>query len=159
MILTLKELSLAERAVRRLKYPSLPDHALIATKYTDKTANGLTKAIIKWFELEGGQAERVSCTGRMIDRRKTFTDVIGRTRQIGSTQWIKPSMKVGTADISIIYKKIAIRAEIKMGKDVQSEAQKKYQESIERAGGLYWLVTSWDDFITKIQTLCPNPSN
>lgn len=157
MIKTLKELSEAERQVRRLKYPSLPDAALTYTKYSDKTANKLTLAIIKWFQLESGQAERISCTGRLLDRRKTFTDVVGRTRQIGSTTWIPPSMKPGTADISALYKlnetdKIAtaFRVEIKVGRDTQRPAQVEYQKEVERAGGIYIIATSFDDFIKQM---------
>lgn len=154
MITTLKQLSEAERAQRRLKYPSLPEAALTWTKYSDKTANGLTKAIIKYFEIEGGQAERISVTGRVIDKRKVVSDVLGHKRVIGSTQYIPSSMRKGSADISCIFKGKALKLEVKIGRDRQSDNQKKYQADIEKSGGIYWIVTSWEDFINKIQSLC-----
>jgi hypothetical protein len=160
MILTLKELSLAERAKRRLKFPNVPENVLSYQKYTDKTANGLTKCIKTWFDLQpNAQAERISVMGRMVDCRKTFIDIVGRQRVIGNTQYIPSSMKKGSSDLSCLYNGMTIKIEIKIGRDRQSDNQKKYQADIERAGGKYWIVTSWDDFITKIQTLCSNSSS
>jgi hypothetical protein len=40
-----------------------------------------------------------------------------------------------------------VKIEIKYGKDRQSEAQIRYQEMIEKAGGTYLIVKSFDDFI------------
>lgn len=40
----------------------------------------------------------------------------------------------------------AVKIEIKIGRDRQSEAQKRYQEQIERAGGLYVIATSFEQF-------------
>jgi hypothetical protein len=157
MIKTLKELSEAERQIRRLKYPSIPESALSYTKFSDKTANGLTRAIVAWFNISNGQAERISVTGRRIDCTKTFVDVVGKTRQIGTTQWIKPSMKVGTADISALYKlnetdriATAFRIEVKVGRDTQRPAQVEYQKEVERAGGIYIIATSFENFITQM---------
>jgi len=41
---------------------------------------------------------------------------------------------------------LAVKIEVKIGKDQQSEAQKKYQKAIESAVGVYWLVRSFNDF-------------
>ncbi len=46
------------------KYPNIPGHAIPQAKYTDKTANGLTKMIIEFIKLSGGQAERINTMGR-----------------------------------------------------------------------------------------------
>ena len=41
---------------------------------------------------------------------------------------------------------MSVKIEVKI-KDKQSEYQKKYQKNIEDAGGQYWLVYSFDEFI------------
>lgn len=150
MIETLKDLSEADREQRKRDYPSVPDHVIVKTRFGDKTANELTKSIKKWFQLMGGQCERVSVTGRAIDNTKIVTDVIGRQRMIGSVQYIKSSMKVGTADLSGILWSIAFRIEVKVGKDTWKDAQKEYAKDVERAGGVYILAHTWDNFIEQI---------
>jgi hypothetical protein len=37
---------------------------------------------------------------------------------------------------------------VKYGRDVQSDAQKQYQEMIEKAGGIYFIAKTFDDFVT-----------
>ena len=98
----LKKLIELKHAEECKKYPSMPPAYIPLTKFTDKTANGLTKCVIAWINLHGGQAERINTTGRMI--------------------------------------------EVKM-KDKQSLDQIKYQNAIENAGGQYWLVHNFDEFI------------
>jgi hypothetical protein len=36
---------------------------------------------------------------------------------------------------------------VKYGKDKQSEVQRKYQESIEQAGGTYFIARNFDEFM------------
>lgn len=117
------------------------------TVYTDKTANGLTKCIVHWLNLNGWQAERISTTGRYIDDSKIVTDVLGNRKKIGSGKYIKGSGTNGSADISATIKGRSIKIEVKIGKDRQSDAQKKYQEMIEKAGGVYFIATDFDEFL------------
>lgn len=142
----MKELiAIAEREQRR-KYPSVPDHALPKPKYTDRTANGLTKAIIDFLRLKGWQAERINTTGRYLDESKTYIDVLGHNRKIGSGKWIPTSGQRGSADISATIAGRSVKIEVKM-KDKQSEAQKEYQRQVERSGGIYFIARSWNGFI------------
>ena len=117
------------------------------TAYTDKTANGLTKCIVHWLNLNGWQAERISTTGRYIDNSKVVTDILGNKKKIGTGKYIKGSGTNGSADISATIKGRSIKIEVKIGKDKQSDAQKKYQEMIEKAGGVYFIATDFDDFM------------
>ena len=133
----------------RTEYPNMPEHTLPTPKYSDKTANGLTKCVIDFITLSGGMAERISNTGRYVDGRVKYTDVLGHTREFGSGKWIKGSGTLGTADISAVVKGKTIKIEIKIGKDRQSEHQKKYQEMIERAGGEYWIVCNFEEFYNR----------
>jgi len=130
----------------RRKYPTFPDHLRPTFKYSDTTANGLTKCICDFLNFSGYQAERISNMGRVIDGRKTYTDAIGRTRTIGSTKYIPGSGTKGTADISATISGRSVKIEVKIGADRQSQAQKDYQDSIERSGGIYTIAKTWDGF-------------
>lgn len=137
-----------EYACSRTKLP--PDY-VVRTKYNDSTANGLTKCVIDYINLSGGQAERISNTGRYIDESKIVTDVLGNRKKIGTGKYIKGTGTNGTADISATFKGKSIKIEIKM-KDKQSEAQKEYQQSIERAGGIYFICHNFEEFLDKFNT-------
>lgn len=129
---------------KKKRYPDQP--YLVKKKFTDKTANDLTKAIIAFIQLMGGQAERISTTGRVIDQRKTYTDVVGIRRTIGSTKWIPGTSTQGSADISATIEGKSVKIEVKTGRDRQSEKQKEYQRAIEQAGGIYYIARSFEEF-------------
>jgi hypothetical protein len=97
--------------------------------------------------------------GRPIDNRKQVTDVIGRTKTIGSMTWGKSTATKGSADISATIQGRSVKIEVKIGKDRQSEDQKVYQANIEKSGGQYWIAKNFDDFIKKyddfLETLKP----
>ena len=100
----------------------------------DTTANGLTRCIIDFIKLHGGQAERITVMGRP-------TEVCGRVK------WGKSHMTVGTADISATIQGRSVKIEVKIGTDKQSKKQKKYQSDIERAGGIYYIARNFTDFV------------
>jgi hypothetical protein len=129
----------------------MPTDYVVRTKYIDTTANGLTKCVIDYINFSGGQAERISNTGRYIDESRIVTDVLGNRKKIGSGKYIKGTGTNGTADISATFKGKSIKIEIKM-KDKQSEAQKEYQQAIERAGGIYFICHNFDEFLEKFNT-------
>lgn len=128
------------------KYPYVPLYSIPPYKYNDTTANGLTKCIIDFLNLNGFQAERINNTGRQIDNRKVVKDAIGNTRVIGSLEWIKGTGTNGTADISATIHGLSVKIEVKIGKDKQSEQQREYQRQIEKAGGVYIIATSFEQF-------------
>lgn len=142
----LKQLKLAET---KKTYPSVPDHALQVPSYSDGSANGLTKCIIDFLNLSGHFAERHSNEGRVIDTRKTYTDVVGRVKTIGSIKRIKSSQVKGTSDIKATINGRMVAIEVKFGNDRQSEAQKEYQQRVERAGGEYWIAKDFEGFYNK----------
>jgi hypothetical protein len=144
--LSLQVLTDLDWSIRCSQTSMRPDY-VPKTVYTDKTANGLTKCIVHWLNLNGWQAERISTTGRYIDNSKIVTDVLGNRKKIGSGKYIKGSGTNGSADISATIKGRSIKIEVKIGKDRQSDAQKKYQEMIEKAGGVYFIATDFDEFM------------
>ena len=147
-----KELIKLKMASSQAKHPNMHPDCIPRPVYSDKTANGLTKMVIDWITLNGGQAERISNMGRYIDSSKVVTNVLGQRMKIGSGKFIPGAGTNGTADISAIVKGRSVKIEVKM-KDKQSDAQKKYQESVERAGGIYYIVRSFDEFIDKYYSL------
>lgn len=142
----LKELFIERTSIL---YPNYPVGYIAVPKYNDKTANGLTRCIVDFLNLSNHQAERTSNTGRYVDGTKTYTDAVGLTRTIGSGQYIKGTGTNGTADISAIIKGRSVKIEVKIGRDRQSEAQKKYEESVNKAGGQYWIAKDFDGFYEK----------
>lgn len=131
----------------KAKYPNMPDHARVIKVPTESSANSLTKAVIKWIQLHGGQAERINTMGRMIDTRKVVTNVVGQQSLIGSMKYIPTTGTKGSADISAVINGKAVKIEIKYGKDRQSEAQKIYEYEITKAGGIYLIVRTFDNFV------------
>jgi hypothetical protein len=123
-----------------------PDYAYPRPTYSDKNANGLTKCIIDFLNFSGCQAERISSEGKVVDNRQTYTDCIGRAKTIGSVQRTYSSTTNGTADISATIKGLSVKIEVKVGRDKQSEAQKRYQEAIEKAGGIYVIAKTFEGF-------------
>ena len=141
----LKALNQLADQAQRLKYPNVP--YLVAAKYSDKTANKLTSCIISWIRLHGYQAERINVTGRQIDKRQTYTDCLGNQRTIGSLQWIPTSGSRGSADISATIAGKSVKIEVKVGRDKQRPDQVRYQLEIEKAGGIYFIATSFQQFV------------
>lgn len=142
---SIKELETLIFAEKVKKFKDQP--YLLKQKYTDETANGLTKCICDFIRLHGGQAERINSMGRPIDRRQTFTDVVGITRTIGSVEWVPGTTTAGTADVSATIRGRSVKIEIKIGTDRQSEAQKQYQQKIETAGGIYYIARDFTTFL------------
>lgn len=144
----LKALRLAKT---KESYPSVPDYALPKYEYNEKSSNGLTKAILDFVNLSGFLAERTGTEGRVIDNRKTYTDVLGRQKTIGAVKRIKTSGMVGSSDLKLYINGKIVAVEIKVGRDRQSQAQKEYQERMEKAGGIYLIIRDFDSFYNWFQ--------
>lgn len=114
---------------------------------SDSTTNGLTQCVIKWIQLNGYQAERISNTGRMIDTSRKVTNVVGQVGIIGGKKWIKGTGTNGTADISATIQGRSVKIEIKFGADRLSQDQIEYGNNVTRAGGIYLVVRDFDQFV------------
>ena len=142
-IAELKALYLANH---RQRYPSLPEPARTTPRFTDKTANGLTQCIKTFLNLQGCQCERINTMGRPIDNTKIYTDVLGNSRTIGNVTWIPGSATPGSSDLSAVIKGLAVKIEVKIGRDKMSPAQEKYKRAIEAAGGIYVIARNFTEF-------------
>lgn len=126
------EFELLQQAITQ--HPHFPVAYIPKPNRSDKTANGLTRCILDYIRLNGGQAERISITGR--------------PQQVGNQiKWTKSHMTVGTADISATVKGRSVKIEVKIGSDRQSEKQRQYQSDIEAAGGLYYIARDFASFV------------
>jgi hypothetical protein len=132
----------------RLKYPSIDEKYIPYTKWADNSANALTKCVIAYITFMGGQAERISSQGQYREGAKiqVGTGEIAYHKQLPG-KWTPGQSTKGTADISSTIRGRSVKIEIKYGKDVQSQVQKEYQAAIERAGGVYIIVRTFDEFV------------
>ena len=96
----------------------------------------------------GGQAERISSQGQYREGAKiqVGTGELAHTKQLPG-KWTPGQSTKGTADISATIRGRSVKLEVKFGKDVQSQVQKEYQASIEKAGGVYIIVRTFDEFV------------
>jgi hypothetical protein len=117
------------------------------TKWSDNSANALTKCVIAYITYKGDQAERISSQGQYREGAKiqVGTGEIAYHKQLPG-KWTPGQSTKGTADISSTIRGRSVKIEIKQ-KDKQSDVQKQYQAAIERAGGVYIIVRSFDEFV------------
>ena len=128
----------------KLKSPSMPESYIPLTDWKDNSANSLTKSVIAWITYMGGQAERISSQGQYREGKKI---AVGEGYKQLPGKWTPGQSTKGTADISATIRGRSVKIEIKYGRDIQSEVQKQYQASIERAGGVYIIVRTFDEFV------------
>lgn len=155
--MTLRDLTEELHKAKQKAYPNMPAHALVKDKLTDKTANGLTQCILKFFELKGIKAWRQQSGGRYL-REKSETNVMGG-RVITQKGKFIPQGKSGgkgAGDISVVLPGGKFGSlEIKVGKDRQSEVQKEFQLELEESGAIYLIIRDWDGFYFQIQKYLP----
>lgn len=118
----------------RTEHPNFPEYAIPPQSYRDDTANGLTRCVVDFVRFHGGQAERINTTGVPEQRG-------------GRIVWRKSNTTKGSADISATIAGRSVKIEIKIGADRQSEAQVRYQVSVEQAGGLYVIAKDFTSFV------------
>ena len=120
------------------KHPSIDKRYLAPRLHSDKTANGLTKAITTYIALMGGMASRINTTGiwdKKMNRYRLTT------------------MKRGLADIWATYKSKSLQIEVKIGADRQSDDQMKMQQQQQQAGGIYYVARNFSSFKNWIDKL------
>lgn len=121
------------------KHPNIPKYAIPHPKFDDRTANGLTRCIIEYIKIKGWQAERINTTGTPV------VESGENGRRLVS--WRYGNTTKGSADISATIKGLSVKIEVKIGSDRQSPDQKKYQQEIENAGGLYYVARNFAEFV------------
>ena len=122
---------------KKIEASALPPHAVMKPKLSQKNTNELTKSVLAYLNYHPETfAYRVN-NGAVYDAKRG-------TYRKGNT--VK-----GIADITCCTRGKMIQIEIKFGPDKQSDAQRKFQEKIEKSGGQYWIVKTFDDIIEKFE--------
>ena len=135
------------------KYPTLPDHARPVNSF-DSTKNKERrelKRIAKYIELKGGICSITDSSAKRIDKTMNYVDSVGFNRTIGSVEFRKNTdFEVGHSDLTATINGqahyIELKRVYKSGKDRQSEAQKAFQSKVTKAGAIYLIVNSFEDF-------------
>jgi hypothetical protein len=104
---------------------------LAPTKYTEATANGLTRMVCDYIKFSGGMAERVNSMGIYDVKLKRF-------RPSGSRK--------GTSDIKALFNGKSLSIEVKIGRDKLSNYQREYANDVIKSGGFYFVATNFADF-------------
>jgi hypothetical protein len=141
------KLKALELEALRLKHPTIDQKYLAFTDWKDSSANSLTNCVIAYVQYMGGQAERISSQGQYREGAKiqVGTGEIAYHKQLPG-KWTPGQSTKGTADISTTIRGRSVKIEIKQ-KDKQSDVQKQYQAAIEKAGGVYIIVRTFDEFV------------
>lgn len=108
-------------------------------KVAPETANGITAAIIRVVNM------RPRCVAYRVNNVGVW-DEKKQIRRGGNTE-------KGLPDIFCCLDGRFVVIEVKAGKDRQSEEQQHRQFEIERAGGIYLLIHSKDEFLTWLTRL------
>ena len=151
----LKELKELAIQAHRAKHPGYPLDCVYVRPYSDKSETELSRAIIDYLKFQGHFAERINTMGVPVDRRRIVINSIGQKQQIGSLQWRKSTVTRGSADVSAVLKNNgqSLKIECKTKYGSQSADQIKYEIEVTKAGAIYWLVRSFEDFINKYELL------
>lgn len=131
----LKELQRVVNDAKRKRHPSVPDHALPRTRYSDKDANGLTKCVVDFVNLQP------ACLAWRSGNAPVFDAKIGQHRA--------GNVRKGVADVTAIRQGRAWQIEVKVGADRLSDHQKKFAAEVEAAGGIYCVATSFEGFVRR----------
>lgn len=92
------------------------------------TANELTKAIVNRINLD----------------RESFAYRSGNVPVRGR----RNNVKHGVADITAVYRGMAIFIEVKVGRDTMSDAQEQFESEVSAAKGMYFVARTLDGFLT-----------
>lgn len=115
-------------------------YAMVIKPYSNATANGLTRCVEDFINhLPGGVGEA------------TRQNSTGTPRQMpdGTIRWSKSNTRKGLADVRGTYRGRSLNIEIKIGRDRQSPAQVAEMDRIRKAGGIYWVVKTFPDFLAQ----------
>lgn len=113
----------------------IPENCRFVKKFRDDTANGLAGCLNAWCKINGAFFQRNNSQGQ-------YDAKLGIWRRSGSTK--------GIADTQVTLNGKTFNFEIKIGRDRQSDIQKRVQEQIKAAGGHYAVIKCFDDFIHEV---------
>jgi hypothetical protein len=140
--MTLQELT---EAIHEAKFKDHPHCAtrkeLFPTRpFTEKGANELTRSIEAFIRYTGNYADRINNTGIYDPKLKKF-------RKSNTRRGIADIMASKRVEHQGKFFAINVAIEIKYGNDKLSEFQLRMKDDIEKAGGVYLVARTWNQFI------------
>jgi hypothetical protein len=128
-----KELERLANAEARCKHPAVDPKYIAPRLFRDDTANSLTDCVVKYITLKAGFASRINSTGVYDKNLRKYR---------------RGTQKRGIADIMATFRGLSLHIEVKHGRDVQSESQKKIESDVKTSGGRYFIARNFTDFKT-----------
>lgn len=144
-ITALQVLTVMDKIDREIKSPSIPPNYIVGTKFTEKNANDIEKAIEKFASITGFLAERTKTQGRKMDAK--YKDTPNGRLTVSKAKFVTSTSRKGSSDMKLLIQGFPFAVEVKYGKDRQSIDQKKYQDDYERSGGTYLIVKTFEEFV------------
>jgi len=138
------------------KFPNTETRLIAPPKpYNLNKTSQLEKAIVDWINLSGYKAERVHVQGRILTpERVTYNVITGKRQTVDKAKYIPTTGAKGSADISCTCRDkdglvMSLRIEVKnqYTHDQVRPDQVKYRQEHEAAGGTYWIIRSFADFV------------
>lgn len=122
-----------------------PERYLVWPKVN--TANGLTTAICNFLRWAGHYSNRINTQGQArIQKIPKYSLATGKIIHLEKSYHTKSTTRKGTADIDAIIAGRSVKIEIKIGKDRISPDQVKEKIRVEKAGGIYLIIHTMDEF-------------
>lgn len=133
----LRQLEMLADARKAELHPTLPPHARVKSKYSDKSANELTRAVVDWFGFQGQFATRLQSTG-------TYREDLKR--------YVPSQQRRGLPDVFAVINGRAVHVEVKVGNDRLSDDQKEAIKALQAAGAAVHVVGTFQQFFEWYQT-------
>lgn len=132
-------------AIHQAKFKDMPNcearKDLFPTRpFTEKGANELTRSIEAFIRYTGNYADRINNTGIYDTKLKKF-------RKSNTRRGIADIMASKRVEHQGKFFAITVAIEIKYGNDKLSEFQLRMKDDIEKAGGIYLVARTWNQFI------------
>jgi hypothetical protein len=116
----------------------------IPKKKKSSPANQLTSDIMDYLLEYNCAVARINTTG-------IYDEKLGRYRKSGSTNGVEDINCTYPLDVKGITIGLTIAIEVKIGKDVMSDDQKKRKQRIELAGGIYIVAKELQQFKDELE--------
>lgn len=139
-------LGVMDKIYREQQAPSMNPNYIIETKFKETCANDIEKAIEKFAIMAGFLAERTKTVGRKMPAKVIQT--AHGTLTVSKEKFVTSTSRKGSSDMKLLIPEIGyVACEIKYGKDTQKDNQKEYQRDVEKNGGIYIIVKTFEEFL------------
>lgn len=126
------------------KHPLYPVKYMDIKQYRDNSANALTEAIVDYIRYLGGNPSRINTQGQYHEGQVVESGLGYQVKTSG--KWAKSGSTKGVSDIWVTFQGKSVAVEVKFGKDTLSEVQKEWRDNHVKAGGIYIVAKTFQQF-------------